>query len=392
MGGARVAVTLAVATLLAVEVARLTAAQGLVDSRPELAARLAPNAPAVLDATAMAGVGAAAAAGRLPDERTMAHLNELARVAPLDSRPLLVEAAIAQKEGDLRRAEQLLIEARRRDPRSTAARYLLSDVWLRQGRIADGLSELAVLSRLFRGSAMQLVPALSSYAKTPGAARELRQVLSSNPQLKVPLLNALAADPANARLIQELNEGTARKPSEPPPAWQGVLLEGMIRNGEYGQAQAYWRQLSGVAESHKPLLFNGEFRKLAAPPPFNWRFTSTGAGFAEPGDGSMRVLHYGREAVSLASQLLLLRPGNYRFSVAVQGDAAPGALAWTISCVPSRKSLLQMVVGRSGGQTASFAVPADCPAQRLELLGRASEMPEESDVRLGPASIERIGA
>lgn len=392
MGATRVAATLAVAALLAVEVARLTAAHGLAESRTVIAASLAPRSPEVLVSTAMAGVGAAAARGQLPDAETMARLQQLARVAPLDVRPLLVDAAIAQKQGDVKRAEQLLLEARRLDPRSTAARFLLSDLWLREGRIAEGLNELAILSRLFRGSTMQLVPALASFAKTPGAAGELRQVLASNPQLKVPLLNALAADPANARLILELEQGTKRKPGEASPPWQGVLLDGMIRQGAFDQAQSYWRQLSDSPPDQRQLLFNGEFRSLSAPPPFNWRFTSTGAGFAEPGNGSMRVLHYGREAVSLASQLLLLEPGKYRFSVAVQGSAAPGALVWTMTCLPGSKVLLQMPVGRSGGQTSGFAVPADCRAQRLELLGKASDMPKQSDVRLGPASIERTGA
>ena len=392
MGTTRVAVTLGVAALLAAEVARLTAAHGLAESRTELAASLAPRSPQVLVSTAMAGVGAAAAQGQLPDEGTMARLDSLAGVAPLDTRPLLVDAAIAQKQGDVRRAEQLLVEARRRDPRSTAARFLLSELWLRDGRIADGLNELAVLSRLFRGSTMQLVPALAAFAKTPGAASELRQVLASNPQLKMPLLNALAADPANARLILELDRGAKRKPGEAPPPWQGVLLDGMVRQGAFDQAHSYWRQLSGTAAGQRQLLFNGEFRELSVPPPFNWRFTSTGAGFAEPGDGSMHVLHYGREAISLASQTLLLEPGNYRFSVAVQGSAAPDALVWTLTCLPAARPVMQMVVGRSGGQAAGFAVPAGCGAQRLELLGKASDMPKPSDVRLGPASIERIGA
>lgn len=391
MGRGATAVTVAVAALLAVQVARLTAAEGWSESRPALADRLAPKSPDVLVALAMTGVGTAAAQGQLPDDQTMRRLAELKRVAPLDPRPLLVEAAMAQKEGNLRRAEQLLVEARRLDPRSTAARYLLADVWLREGRIADGLNELAILSRLFRGSTVQLVPALAAYARTPGAAEELGQVLKTHPQLRLPLLGALAADPDNANLILQLDEGSVRKPGEPPPAWQATLFEGMIGKGSFDQAYGLWRRVSGIPEGVRPLLFNGEFRDLPAPAPFNWRFASGSAGFAEPGNGSMRVLHYGREAITLASQLLLLPPGSYRFTIAVAGTAAPGALVWTASCVPGRQVLMEMAVGQSGGQTARLDVPANCPAQRLELLGREQDMPQQSDARLGPASIERAG-
>lgn len=391
MARGQLAATAVVAVLLAASVARLTAAEGLIDSRPGLAEKLAPRSPEVLLALAMTGVGTAAAQGRLPDEETMRRLEELGQVAPLDPRPLLVEAAIAQKEGDVGRAEQLLLEARRLDPRSTAARYLLADVWLRDGRVADGLNELAILSRLFRGSSVQLVPALAAYAKTPGAADELRGVLRSNPHLKGPLLGALAADPDNAGLILEIDQGSVRTNGADPPSWQATLLDGMVRRGSYRQAYDLWRRLSGAAGDRRPLLFNGEFRKLAAPPPFNWRFASTGAGFAEPGNGSMRVLHYGRESTALASQLLLLPPGNYRFSVAVSGTAAPGSLAWALTCFPARRQVMEMPIGQAGGQAVRFAIPAGCAAQRLELLGRASDMPKESDVRIGPASIEREG-
>lgn len=392
MGRGAVAATVAVAVLLAVEVARLTAAEGLSESRPALAERLAPKSPEVLVATAMAGVGTAAAQGRLPDEDSMRRLRELRRVAPLDPRPVLVEAAIAQKAGNVRRAEQLLVEARRLDPRSTAARYLLADVWLREGRVADGLNELAILSRLFRGSAVQLVPALATYAKTPGAAVELAAVLKSNPQLKSPLLRALAADPDNAGLILKLDQASAPEPGGGPPAWQAILFDGMIRQGSFDQAHALWRRLSNVPAGARPLLFNGEFRSLPAAPPFNWRFTSGSAGIAEPGNGSMRVLHYGRETETLASQVILLQPGTYRFSIGVAGTAAPGALVWALTCVPGAKAVMEMPVAEAGRHTVSFAVPANCPAQRLDLIGRANDMPQQSDVRLGPATIERAGS
>jgi len=335
----------------------------------------------------MAGVGRAAAEGQLPDAATMEDLRQLARVAPLNPQPYLVAAAIAQKQGDTGRAEKLLVEARRLHPRSAAARYLLADLYLRDGRVADGLAELASLARLIRGSAVELVPALAEYAKSPGAAEELDRVLEANPRLRQPVLGALAADPANAPLILRL-EGNRRQSADGRlPPWQGRLLQAMVAQGSYDAAYSLWRQLSGVGEGERPLLFNGEFRRLSSPPPFNWTFASSSGGFAEPGDGSMEVLHYGRENMTLASQLLVLEPGRYRFEAAVTGNPGEGSLAWAVTCHRGR-ALGERDLRDS--RPFVFEVPADCPAQSLELRGRLQDMPQESDVRVGPARIERV--
>lgn len=382
--------TLFVAPLLALELARLTAAEELSGTRPETARMLAPDLPPVLLSSAMAGVGRAAAEGRLPEAQTIARLRQLSRLTPLNPQPFLVEAAIAQKQGDLERAKLLLVEARRLSPRAPAARYLLSDILLREGRVAEGLEELASLHRLVRGGTMELVPALAQFAKTPGAARQLNEVLKTNPALRQPLLGALAADPDNEALILELAGPEAKAADGKPPPWQARLLGAMIAEKSYERAYALWRRLSGIAAGPRPLLFNSEFRALSAPPPFNWSFASSGAGFAEPGNGSMRVLHYGRESATLASQLLLLPPGRYRFAAAVAGAPAPGALSWVVTCAGGRTGLAQRDLAAK--VPLDFQVAADCPAQLLELRGWLQDMPKESDVRVGPARIERIGS
>lgn len=389
IGGAAALASIAVATLLGIEVARLTAAEELAEDRLETAEVLAPEFPPVLLSAAMAGVGKAASNGRLPDEATMERLRELSRLTPLNPHPYLVEAAIAQKAGNLRRAELLLLEARRLSPRSPAARYLLADLALRDNRVAQGLEELAALARLVRGSAIELIPALAQYAKTPGAARELERVLQSNPRLRQPLLTALAADPDNEALILELAGPAARAEDRKPPNWQARLLGAMIARQDYGRAYALWRRLSGIRAGPRPLLFNGEFRAMPAPAPFNWSFASTGAGFAEPGNGSMRVLHYGRESVALASQLLLLPPGRYRLVAPVAGEPVPGALSWVLTC-PGARALAKQDLAVNARLV--FEVPDKCPAQALDLKGWQQDMPKESDVRVGPARIERIGS
>lgn len=356
-----------------------------------MAGSLAPRSPEVLVSKGMAGVGEAAAAGEAPGASVLAGFDNLLSVAPLRAEPLLFRAALAQRAGEMGRAETLLLKARRRDPRSAAARYLLAEVWLDQGRIEEGLGEMAILSRLQPGGAAQLAPALSQFAEVPGASRQLKRMIQQNPQLKLPLLEALSANPDNMELVLDLNGGERAGLHGTPPQWQRILLTGLVNKDDLDQAYRLWRRLTGF-EGPRPLLFNPEFRRLSAPPPFNWDFQSSGAGVAEPGEGQMRVLFYGRDNAALASQLLLLPAGTYRFAVRVAGLTADGALYWKLTCIPPKGPPLMEVPLASAQQSATFRVTVGCEAQRIELLGRATDSPQTSDLLVGPALIKRIGA
>jgi hypothetical protein len=378
--------------LLAAEVARLTVSDAVADDDPALALRLAPTAPAALASAAMAGVGEAAAQGGNPGEATFRQLRSVAVSDPLRTEPFLVEGAMAEKAGAYDRAEQLLIEARSRDPRSAAARYLYADTAVRQGRVVEGLREMAVLSRLVPGASIQLVPALEQFAHTPGSHDKLAAILAQNPQLKNPLLVALATDPDNAELIVALAGPPTATPSSDTRAWQTRLLLGLVARGEYQRAYDLWRGFAMLPAGARPLLFNGNFREIGAPPPFNWAFSASPAGVAEPGPHRLRVLYYGRDDTVFATQLLILPPGSYRFEAPMTGDIVAGALSWTVSCVGAKAALMDIRPGGTNGSAGSFAVPAaGCPAQTLQLSGHVEDSPVDSDVRIGPATIERIG-
>lgn len=388
---AAIAVVL-VALLLASEVARLTVSFAVEDENPELAFQLAPFAPGALASTAMKNVGEAAAQGGRPSQATLERLHALAAADPLRTEPFLVQGALAERAGAYDQANELLGEARARDPRSTAARYLYADTALRQGKVVEALKELAVLSRLVPGTSVQLVPALAEFARAPGSRGKLAGVLAQNPQLKNPLLLALASDPDNADLIVSLAGPATAKPTLDTRAWQARLLLGLVARGDYQRAYDLWRGFARLPAGAPPLLFNGTFKDMGAPEPFNWALSASPAGVAEPGPEGLQVLYYGREDTVLATQLLVLPPGEYRFAAPMTGDMPAGALSWTLGCVGAKAPLMDLRLGGPELPAAKFTVPSSgCPAQRLMLNGHLEESPEDSDVRIGPAGIERIG-
>lgn len=380
-------------TVLAVLLLRLTIVRA--DPESHFAQQWSPDHPAVLAASAMRDVGLAAAARTNPTIATSQQLQSLVRKAPLSVQPFLVEGAVAEKQGNLRHADQLYREARRRDPRSIAAHYLLTDLYLRTGQTEAGIRELAELSRLVPSATIQLAPAIAKFSHSSGAADQLRRMFRSNPYLEQPVLAVLAQDPANAELI--LSSATEiRTSSGPPPGWQETLLDGMVAQGQYQQAFVTWSRLVGLTNTNARGLFNPAFQPNNAPPPFNWSFSATDAGVAEPENGSLRVLFYGRENASLAKQTLLLQPGRYRLGMQVTSDSGDRrALDWSVQCLPAKTKILDLPLSRTDGSgmgAGEFEVPAQgCPAQQIELDGTSEDSPSTVDLRIGQLALQRTG-
>jgi len=104
-------------------------------------------------------------------------------------------------------------------------------------------------------------------------------------------------------------------------------------------------------------------------------------------NGTLSVTYYGRAGGELASQLLVLRPGSYRFRFAVEGKTPAGAtLYWSLRCANNDKLEPMRAVVKGEGPlralVANFTVPAGCPAQRLTLVGEAGEFPVAINVTL----------
>lgn len=363
------------------------------DDPSPLARQLSPEHPLVVRANAMREVGDAAASSLEVPPSVWARLKHLVVSEPLAIDPLLVSAATAERAGNDEKAAALLALARARDPRSPAVRYLLADLDLRSGRVAEGLREVAALSRVVPGSAVEIVPGLAQFARSPGAAAELRRLFADNPQLEDPVLTILAGDPRNSALILSV---AGRGPTTGEPRrWPAKLLNAMMAAGDYLGAYSTWQQIVGP-EARTGGVFNPEFRTTAAPPPFNWKFESTDAGIAQPEDGSLRVLFYGRDDGVLASETLMLTPGDYRLRVPVTVAAGPSAaVAWTITCLPSKSSILQLPLPGGGAtrtlEGAFTVAPQGCVAQRLSLVGRAQDSPQTVDLEVRALDLERVG-
>ena len=357
---------------------------------PQRAAAVWPGHPDVLFSQALTDIGTAAVKGEPPPQGALADIALAARLAPLSHDAFLVRGIRAQQAGDLQGAARSFIAARQRAPREAAPRYFLAELYIRTGRGADGLRELATLARLLPNGSANVAPSLAAYAKTSGDIANLKAILGENPVLEREVLVELAKDPSNADLAIRL-AGGVRTPGGEAEDWVKVLLPNLVQAGQFERAYRLWAAVS--EERTRGTIFNSSFQSSTAPPPFNWSYRADSTGIAESdGRGGLHVLFYGREDSILASQTLLLAPGRYRISMLVEGNP-DNMVLWSLTCLPAKSGLLDLSLGESARSltTQDFTVPAGCPAQMLELQGRAGEMPRDADITISKLKLTRTG-
>ncbi|URD61691.1 hypothetical protein M8312_04045 [Sphingomonas sp. KRR8] len=368
--------------LLAGLAIRVAAVLGFAQTRPELAASIWPKHPAVRLSAGMQAIGETVAAGRAPSAMVTAELRAVARRDPLNPGPLLVEGTRAFAAGDLPKADRLLKEASRLDPLAPAPRFLLAQLYFRQNRAEAGLAEVGFLFERLNGDAAPLVPALAQYAAQPGAAIRLKPVLDRRPVVRGQVLSLMADNPANLPSILQL---APHQGGDADVEWRQRLLSSLVDHRDYARAYALWQQFGNVASSPRAAIYNPRFLVGGAPPPFNWRLSSSPAGTAEPqAGGGLHLLYFGRDDTVLADQILLLPAGHYRLSHSLRGE--PTGLFWALTCLPgSTRQEAALTQNRF-----DFVIPAaGCAAQRLELRGTMGDYPMTVDVNLGPLVLTR---
>jgi hypothetical protein len=394
-GVARFLLVAAGSILLAWLVVRTSAVDALIRRNPVAASIVSPDNPRVKIALAM--LEFRLQGGRVTEASREGAFSALTK-SPLAEDPFMLAGIDALAKGDEQKGEALLAETRRRDPRARTARLILLDRYLRTNRTAEAGVEIAVLNRLISQAAEILVPELARMISDPKTGDALIGLLRDDPDMRDAVLGRLATGGADPDLILRVARRTgAGSRAGPPPAWQGALLSKMVEKGDVQRAFLLWRGFAGAGDSDGA-PYDGTFRGLPGPAPFNWQLLSSPAGVAERTQArSLDVEYYGRERAALASQLLMLRPGRYRLSFRAEGDATGegSRLAWVVTCnggaaTQLLEAPLQKVGSAPRALAATFAVPASgCPAQWLRLTGIPDEFPTGqsatiSDLRIRP--------
>ena len=259
----------------------------------------------------------------------------------------------------------------------------------RSGDVERGLKQIAVLSRLAPGGPANVAPYLATFAANRSNWPPLRALFRDEPALGDAALQALAIGQANAPAILALADSRQRSPSA---SWVPILLGRMVAAGQFTQARAVWAWVSKIEVGPGTLLFDGGFSNAAPPPPFNWELASSTVGVAErrPG-GALHVIFYGQEDGALARAIA--GPSGGLLPVDAARPAWPGACRGTVldGALRHRKQGARQIGLDQAASGWTFQVPGGCPAQWLELVGSAADVPQQSDVTLSSVALRRGG-
>jgi hypothetical protein len=373
----------AVALLLAVQVVRNAAVAQFAELLPARAAKAWPGHPQTELTIGLTEIAIASRQHQPVAPATFSRITEAARKMPLAPEPFLVRGVRAQIAGDRTLAGEAFRAAELRDGRAIAPRYFLADLYFRAGDARSGLREIAVLSRIVPNGVGSLAPYVAAYSKNPRNWPALKALFRSDPALEDATLSALSADPGNADLVLKLGNVRNRAPGA---TWQDRLVTSLVTAQQYGKARSLWAQIAGSGPVSG--IFDPAFADSKAPAPFNWVLTSSTVGLAERRNG-LHVIFYGQEDGPLAAQLLLLEPGAYRLAMPVTGDKGHArSLVWSLTCANSNAPIGRIALDEAAARGWAFTVPAGCAAQRLELSGVSSDMPQQVDVTIARLQLE----
>ena len=374
------------ALLLASQVVRNAVVGALATLHPESAAQLWQGHPAVEISLGLAEIGRASRTRTPIAPATFAMIDDAAVKSPLSPDPFLVRGVQLRNEGDATAAKQAFLAAQRRDPRSLPAAFFLADHYFRAGDSLSGLQQTALLARLSPGGTAAVAPFVAAFAREPAHWPEMRAMFRSQPIMEESVLASLAQDPRNVEALLALADSNHRKPDS---SWLRAILTRLVEHGDYARARALWASIGGGRSGE--LVFDSGFSKPVPPPPFNWALTTAGVGLAErqPG-GRLHAIFYGNVDGVLASQLVVMPAGTYRMGMQLVGAPVHAeTLHWSIRCAKSGEVLATIGVDEAASRGWTFAVPANCDAQWLELSGRSGDIAQQAEATIAGLTVTR---
>jgi hypothetical protein len=326
-----------------------------------------------------------------------AEVKPLARLAlleePTSAATMRVLGLYADGGGHKAEARQLMVTAERMSKRDDYTSLWLIRDSLEARQLAPALQRLDQLLRTSgdqRGSLMILMAGLLS---DPQAVGPLFAILVHNPPWQGDFWFAAVRNPRGLEGAAALRQRLASAGAPSSPERDSALLGALAENGDFAAGEMLYRTLAKGGDSS--IVHDGDFRQLAALPPYDWRFPPSG-GFATEiaaRDGQLQVGASPGAEGAFAEQLVRLPAGRYHavMQFAPRSGPAPASLAMEIQCAQAGELPLQAenVTGSAKQWTANFTVGPSCEWAWLRLTSERVESGFET--ALDRVQLTRIG-
>ena len=343
---------------------------------------------------------------RRPSDAELGFANAVAVRQPLSALPYYIAAA-TREPGSVANVRALNGLALKRDPRLRPAwawqateRAAANDA----GATTRALIRLGVLSP----NAGPIWAAIAQISADPTARKEVRAEIARGAAWRDVYLTALSESKVDRAIVFEMLESSGKHAPvtnavSPPgtPDDRRAFIAQMIAQRDYERAYLAWVQwLPAASQNAVGRVFDGEFKGLAALPPFAWEFADGVGGTTaiNPAIG-LSVDYSGSDGTVLAKQMVLLPPGRYRLVTQarfepVSNDNGAPPLTWTLVCAADGTALNALAVPLDGGAKRTvgetFQVLPDCDAQTLSLKVNSADFAKRLSGAIRAVAIEAV--
>jgi len=325
----------------------------------------------------------------LHTEETYAEIWAMAEKAlqqdPLNARAFRILGQISDRTTDAKQTEALMKAAIRRSLLDGIAIH-----WMIRKAFSDqdygaALRYADTLLRTRPQVVARVMPMFGKLAEMPDASRGLKTLLATDPPWRQQFFSYFPEVISDARTPLEVLLSLKDTRSPPKPEELHAYMNFLIKHDFYDLAYYTWLQFlppEQLARVEK--LYNGNFDIAPSGAPFDWSLSSVAgvtiqiATRPDQSRGQALSLSFGSGRVDYRDvrQLVILGPGNYRFSGHHKSDlVSQRGLEWRVYCAGKSGALLgqsDAVSGSSPGWQQfefSFTVPEhDCAAQYMSLV------------------------
>lgn len=389
---ARAAILIAAAGLT-LPIVRTGAGVWLTREHPERAAAASPRDARILIAAARDAIdrGATPKSARVRAWVAAGLARDLTEPALIELRALDRDAA-----GDHAGAAQLFALSDTISRRSLPTHLWLIQHAVDRGDVAGALGQFDLALRTSTAAPGVLFPVLARASEDPTLTGKIAAILDRPSDWRVPFLHyaiekADAADGAAAIMLRMHDRAMLRAEK-----LDQALIGGLIAAQEFDLALRVHDSFAPVLAS-AALIRDPGFTQPAMGFPFGWGLADSGETMAERGvSGGRPALLYRSMPGGfgdVATQILLLAPGTYRFRTRTAQPALDSGANpyWTITCSQEdgpQLALIEQPRQKDATGEADFTVPEKCPAQVLALILRQSDTPDQGGA-IAAVEIER---
>lgn len=301
-----------------------------------------------------------------------------------DARLYSLIGEIRYRQGEKDQAFELFDQARMLSKTEIHALQRSIDRSVETGDLVRAVAEIDILLRRWPDQFSAVATGWPAILSNPLGYGAVLAAISAEAPWRGKLFSTLGQNPQGLAAANRLLLDLARSPAPPTSNELSAVIDGYIRQKQYGSA--YRLFLFSLSDAERKLggyIFNGGFEPVHSGKPFDWvvhersGLEITFAGSQDAGEGdrgaTIRFLNTPVKNAAL-QQFIELPPGSYRMSLNASATnlKLPKDLFWSLRCADPSREIARFNIPEGTFNRRSLSLdftiePAACPIQLLRL-------------------------